>query len=69
MTKKYAPHNFLKQSILLSGLDRTWKLKTYDGTFKATVVLEYIDGKSELTAIADKYQLHPIRLKTGNAGS
>ena len=39
------------------------KRKTYDGAFKAAVVLEYIGGKSDLTAIANKYQVHPNQIK------
>ena len=39
------------------------KRKTYDGAFKATVVLEYMGRNSDLTELATKYQLHPNQIK------
>jgi len=39
------------------------KRKLYDGTFKAKVVLEYIEGKNSLSDLAEKYNLHPNQIK------
>jgi putative transposase len=39
------------------------KRKTYDGTFKVMVVMEYMEGKTSLKDIADKYQIHPNQIK------
>ncbi len=42
---------------------RMEKRKTYDGSFKAAIVIEYIDDKSNLTSIANKYNVHPNQIK------
>jgi transposase-like protein len=39
------------------------KRKTYAGSFKAKVVLEFIDGRNSLAEIADQYGLHPNLIK------
>jgi transposase len=39
------------------------KRKTYDGNFKAMVVMEYMEGKTSLKDIALKYQVHPNQIK------
>ena len=37
--------------------------KTYDGSFKAKVVSEWIQGKKTLTELANQYNLHPNQIK------
>ncbi|MEN6465397.1 MAG: transposase [Syntrophaceae bacterium] len=39
------------------------KRKTYDGSFKVMVVMEYMEGKTSLKDIACKYQVHPNQIK------
>ena len=39
------------------------KRKTYNGDFKAKVVLELIRKKKSLTELADQYELHPNQIK------
>ena len=38
--------------------------KTYTSAFKAKVVLEVLQGESELSAIATKYELNPNMVRT-----
>ena len=38
--------------------------KTYTPAFKAKVVLEVLQGESELSAIASKYDLNPNMVRT-----
>jgi transposase len=37
--------------------------KTYDGSFKAKVVLEYINGNKSLKDLSDQFQVHPNQIK------
>jgi transposase-like protein len=39
------------------------KRKTYSGTFKAKVVIEFLGGKSSLEELAQRYQVHPNQIK------
>lgn len=39
------------------------KRKTYDGSFKVMVVMEYMEGKTSLNDLASKYQVHPNQIK------
>jgi transposase len=39
------------------------KRKTYEGAFKAKVVLELIRNKKSLIELAAKYELHPNQIK------
>ena len=39
------------------------KRRTYDGSFKAAVVIEYMGGKSDLESLAGKYNVHPNQIK------
>ncbi len=39
------------------------KRKTYAGSFKVMVVLEYMEGKKSLADLAAQYQLHPNQIK------
>jgi transposase-like protein len=39
------------------------KRKTYSGSFKAKVVLEFIDGRNSLDELATLYGLHPNQIK------
>ena len=39
------------------------KRKTYSGSFKARVVIEFLDGKTRLEELAEKYQVHPNQIK------
>ena len=43
------------------------KRNSYDGTFKAKVVLELLNGKSTLQDLALKYQLHPNQIMNWKA--
>ena len=39
------------------------KRRTYSGSFKATVVREYLRDKKSLVSIAEQYGLHPNQIK------
>jgi transposase len=39
------------------------KRKTYSGLFKAQVVLELIQGRTSLTDLAARYEVHPNQIK------
>jgi transposase len=39
------------------------KRKTYSGSFKARVVIEFLGGKIRLEELAEKYQVHPNQIK------
>jgi transposase len=39
------------------------KRKTYSGSFKARVVIEFLGGKTRLEELAEKYQVHPNQIK------
>jgi len=39
------------------------KRRTYTATFKAKVVIEFIDGRNSLTELAAQYGLHPNQIK------
>ncbi len=37
--------------------------RTYTGSFKARVVIEYIRGCKTLTELSDEYEVHPNQVK------
>lgn len=39
------------------------KRKTYEGSFKVMIVLEYMEGKKSLADLAAQYRLHPNQIK------
>jgi transposase len=39
------------------------KRKTYSGSFKARVVIEFLCDKTRLEELAAKYQVHPNQIK------
>jgi transposase len=39
------------------------KRKTYEGLFKARVVSEWINGKRNLSELAEEYRIHPNQIK------
>ena len=41
----------------------TKKRRTYSGSFKATVVREYLRDKKGLVSLAEQYGLHPNQIK------
>ena len=43
--------------------DVKMKRKTYDGLFKARVVVEWLSGKNDLDELADRYGIHPNQIK------
>jgi transposase len=43
--------------------DMKMKRKTYEGLFKARVVSEWINGKINLTELAEWYSIHPNQIK------
>lgn len=43
------------------------KRKTYDGSFKARIVSEWINGKRSLSELAEFYDVHPNQIKNWKA--
>lgn len=37
--------------------------KSYTGTFKAKILRELLNGKSNLRELSDRYQIHPNQIK------